>query len=148
MSVEGRKPAEQREQDRRSAAHLPAMDPKPRCVMPRLRTWQPPVLPDLSLVTRATGCQAADACDSGCRGASHSLYRAVKRRAKATLKELQSKQSDSKLAFFCIIFFNWIDKNSIKRLRKSMEYYLPIIHHFFSMNKVKKYFNCWTTKSE
>ena len=118
-----------------------------------LRTWQPSVLLHLPL---------GDFNDltPGCGHLwfrvwwplliSHILYWEVKRRAKATLKELQSKRPHITWhnAFWCIIFFRWIDNNSIKKLGMSMEYYVPMIFSFFSMKKAKKYFNCWPTKSE
>lgn len=63
-------------------------------------------------------------------------------RAKAALKQPQSKQPDSQAAFLCILFFSGTDKNSIKKLGISMEYYLPMLYNFFSMSKVTKYFSC------
>lgn len=63
-------------------------------------------------------------------------------KAKAALKEPESKQPDSQAAFLCILFFSGTDKNSIKTLGISVEHYLHMIYNFFSMSKVTKYFSC------
>lgn len=82
---------------------------------------------------------AADTWNSGGMVPLIILLGSHAERAKAALKEPQSKQPDS---FLCILFFRGTDKNSIKKLGISMEYYLPMIYNFFSMSKDTKYFSC------